>query len=212
MPSRLDRHGGARDTRWCSSTRRDDRRARLRTTDDVGEMLASSELTQPGPVCVAVSGDVGVFEGDDHRQGRERLRPRSVRSAVCTHPWAPPPLAAGLLRSSPSASAATRRSSTTQPTTTQSPAQLKRSAPCSRDAGSRVGAVAATSSALKSVGPRRRRRPDPRSRGAPVKPATLRPAAAGRSCRPARRRGRGRTRCRCRRSRRAAARSRAQRS
>ena len=60
--------------------------------DDVGEMLALVELTQPGPFAVRtveLGGYVGVFDGDRLvAMAGQRLAPPGFRevSAVCTHP------------------------------------------------------------------------------------------------------------------------------
>jgi ribosomal protein S18 acetylase RimI-like enzyme len=60
--------------------------------DDVGEMLALVELTQPGPFSVRtieLGGYVGVFDGERLvAMAGQRLAPTGFReiSAVCTHP------------------------------------------------------------------------------------------------------------------------------
>jgi ribosomal protein S18 acetylase RimI-like enzyme len=77
--------------------------ARALGPDDVGEMLALVELTQPGPFrvrTVELGAYVGVFDGTDLvAMAGERLRfPGFCEiSAVCTHPdWRGRGLAAGL--------------------------------------------------------------------------------------------------------------------
>lgn len=66
--------------------------ARPLGADDVGEMLALVELTQPGPFCVRTVelGDyVGVHDGNSLvAMAGQRLAPPGYReiSAVCTHP------------------------------------------------------------------------------------------------------------------------------
>ena len=82
-------------TRWCcASSRRSTRRPASAPLgpDDVGEMLALVELTQPGPFAVRtieLGGYVGVFDGDRLvAMAGQRLAPPGFRevSAVCTHP------------------------------------------------------------------------------------------------------------------------------